>query len=87
MNHIRYERFILKWVEPVVKRRIELCPEAGTVPAEKKQFVCKGFTRIAADLIFDWIGEGMPNERQVNLEDFFTLVNGSLNIVLERFGV
>ncbi len=87
MNHIRYERIILKWVEPVVKKRIELCSEAEAVPAEKKQFVCKVFTRIAADLIFDWIGEGMPNERQVNLEDYFTLVNGSLNVVLERFGV
>ncbi len=86
-NHIRYERFTLQWLEPAVRKRIEICPEAASVPEEKKQFICKVYTRVAADLVFDWISEGMPNEQQVNLEDYFTLVNGSLNTALERFRV
>ncbi|MFQ9345622.1 MAG: hypothetical protein ACLR2O_08875 [Coprococcus sp.] len=37
------------------------------------------YTRILLSFFLEWIDEGMQDETQVQLEDYFTLVDGSMN--------
>lgn len=85
INRTYYERFVLKFIEPIISYRISLCPAAEQVPDEKRQFVQQIYCWICSDLIIEWVEHGMPDETKARLDDYITLVNGSLDTALERF--
>ena len=47
------------------------CPEAEEVSEEKKTFIEEVYTRILLSFFLEWIDEGMQDETQVQLEDYF----------------
>lgn len=85
VNKTYYENFLLKFITPIIDYRISLCAAADAVPEEKRIFVSKAYTWICLDLILEWLEHGMPNEHKIQLDDYLTLVDGSLDTALERF--
>ncbi|MDO4311675.1 MAG: TetR/AcrR family transcriptional regulator C-terminal domain-containing protein [Eubacteriales bacterium] len=85
INRTYYENFTVKFIEPIIMYRISLCPAAVHVPEDKRQFVQQVYTWICSDLIIEWVEHGMPDEQKTRLDDYITLVNGSLDAALERF--
>ena len=84
-NRLYYEVFLKKEIQPVVRQLVSECPEAEEVSEEKKTFIEEVYTRILLSFFLEWIDEGMQDETQVQLEDYFTLVDGSMNSALLRF--
>lgn len=84
-NRAQYEQFIIKRISPVVKERIDCYPQSKNVPEEKLEFIQKVYTWACTDLIFEWLEEGMPDENAVRLDDYFTIMNGSLGAALDSF--
>lgn len=84
-NRLYYEVFLKKEIQPVVRQLVSECPEAEEVSKEKKTFIEEVYTRILLSFFLEWIDEGMQDETQVQLEDYFTLVDGSMNSALLRF--
>lgn len=85
VNKTYYENFLLKFITPIIDYRISLCTSASSVPKEKRVFVTKAYTWICLELILEWLEHGMPNEHKIQLDDYLTLVDGSLDTALERF--
>lgn len=85
VNRAYYERFTLGFVEPIIGYRISLCPSAERVPKDKIEFVRQVYSWVCSDLIIEWVEHGMPDESKARLNDYITLVNGSLDAALERF--
>ena len=85
INKMYYENFLLKFFTPVIDYRISLCDSVSDVPEEKRAFVSKAYTWICLDLLLEWLEHGMPNEHKIQLDDYLTLVDGSLDAALERF--
>ena len=84
-NRMQYERTAAKWIAPFIEERIDLYPQAKKVPKEKKEFICRVYTRGYSSLFLEWVEQGMPDENRVNLEDYFTIMEGSVGSALERF--
>lgn len=84
-NRLYYEMFLKKEIYPVMQQIVAECPEAEQVPEEKRAFIEDVYTRILLSFFLDWIDEGMPDETEVRLDDYFTLVDGSMNSALLRF--
>lgn len=85
INKTYYENFLLKFFTPIIDYRISLCASVNDVPEEKRAFVSKAYTWICLDLVLEWLEHGMPNEHKIQLDDYLTLVDGSLDAALERF--
>lgn len=84
-NRMQYERAVIKPVYKLMRERIETYPQAEKVPEEKKDFIAKVYARGCAGLILEWIEEGMPDERRVQLDDYFVIIDGSMNHALDKF--
>lgn len=85
INKTYYENFLLKFLTPIIDYRISLCEASSAIPDEKRKFVSKAYTWICLDLVLEWLEHGMPNEHKIQLDDYLTLVDGSLDAALERF--
>lgn len=84
-NRVQYERVVVKWVSQMVYNRLESYPQAQAVPEEKKEFISKVYARGYAGIVLEWIEDGMPDERHVRLEDYFVMMDGSMETALEKF--
>lgn len=85
VNKTYYENFLLKFITPIIDYRISLCSSVNDVPEDKRTFVSKAYTWICLELILEWLEHGMPDEHKIQLEDYLTMVDGSLDSALERF--
>lgn len=84
-NRTQYVQMIGRWLSPIIAKKIMSYPQAEKVPEEKRNFIRKVCVWICTNVFFEWIEEGMPDEKKANLEDYITLINGSIEIALERF--
>lgn len=84
-NRAQYERFLFQWIQPIIQERIESYPQAERVPEEKREFISQIYTWMCSNLVFEWLEKGMPDEHKTRLDDFFTLLNGSLGVALDKF--
>lgn len=84
-NRIQYERLAVKWVSPLVLALLESYPQSAKVAGDKKEFICRVYSRTIAGLLLEWIEEGMPDEQHVRLEDYFLIADGSMGHTLDKF--
>ncbi len=84
-NRMQYERFVMKWISQMVRKRIEAYPQSRRVPEEKREFILKVYARSFAGLFLEWVEEGMPDESHVQLDDYFTMLDGSIGGALDKF--
>lgn len=84
-NRMQYERVVIKWVSQMVRERLDAYPQAGKVPDEKKAFIAKVYARGCAGFFLEWVEEGMPDERHVQLNDYFIIIDGSIDHALDKF--
>ncbi len=80
-----YEQFISKMVTPIVERHIHAKEEIKNVPEEKRKFLVKVYVWMSMSLFFEWLEEGMPDEKVANLEDYFILSEASIGAALKAF--
>ncbi len=80
-----YEQFIAKMVTPIVERHIDAKEEVKRVPESKRKFLVKVYVWMSMSLFFEWLEEGMPNEKVANLEDYFVLSEASMGAALKAF--
>ncbi|MBU5459805.1 TetR/AcrR family transcriptional regulator C-terminal domain-containing protein [Anaerostipes sp. MSJ-23] len=86
-NRIYYEQFVREQIAPIVKIKVYDCEEIEDVPEDKIEFVENVYTRVLTNLFFDWLEDGMPDESKIHLEDYFTLIEGSLSTALQNFQI
>ncbi len=84
-NRIQYERIMVKRAAETVGEIIELYPQAQRVPEDKREFICMIYARGITALFLEWVEAGMPDERHVKLEDYFVIMDGSMENALEKF--
>ena len=84
-NRMQYERVVVKWVSQMVRGRVDAYPQAADVPEEKKEFISTVYARGCMGFFLEWVEEGMPDERHVRLDDYFTMIDGSLGHALDKF--
>lgn len=84
-NRIQYERVMVKWVAELVRQRMEFYPQTPQVPEDKREFICMIYARGITALFLEWVEAGMPDERHVKLEDYFVIMDGSMENALEKF--
>ncbi len=80
-----YEQFIAKMVTPIVERHIDAKEEINRVPKDKRDFLIKVYVWMSMSLFFEWLEEGMPDEKVANLEDYFVLSEASIDATLKAF--
>lgn len=85
IDKVFYHNFMNKYISPIMAHRIAICENADSVPNEKREFIQQVYTWICSDLILEWIERGMPDEQKIRLDDYITLVDGSLDAALNRF--
>lgn len=84
-NRMQYERVMVKWVLGLIRQRMEEYPQAARVPEEKREFICTVYARGVTALFLEWLEAGMPDERHVKLDDYFTIIDGSFGNALDKF--
>ena len=84
-NRLYYEVFLKKEIRPLISKLVADFPEATEISQEKREFIEEVYTRILLSFFLDWIDEGMPDETKIQLDDYFTLVDGSIRSALLRF--
>lgn len=84
-NRMQYERIVVKQLSKMVREQVETYPQAAQVPEEKKEFISKVYARGFAGLFLEWVEEGMPDERHIRLDDYFTVIDGSIGHALDKF--
>ncbi len=84
-NRMQYERVVIQWVRGFIRQRMEDYPQAARVPEEKREFICMVYARGVTALFLEWLEAGMPDERHVKLDDYFTIIDGSFGNALDKF--
>lgn len=84
-NRAYYENFMERFLAPIFRYRLSLCPSASSVSEEKRQFVQQVYTWACSNLIIEWVEHGMPEGHLSRLTDYIGLVNATLNAALEHF--
>lgn len=84
-NRMQYERVVIQWVLGFIRKRMEDYPQAARVPEEKREFICTVYARGITALFLEWLEAGMPDERHVKLDDYFTIIDGSFGSALDKF--
>ena len=84
-NRLQYEIFIKKNLYPVFENYVSKCPCAEKLKDDKKLFICNVYTLMASSFILQWIEEGMPDEYKIRLEDYFTIMDGSIERSVLQF--
>lgn len=84
-NRMQYERVMSKGVLGLVRQIMEEYPQAARVPEEKREFICTVYARGITGFFLEWLEAGMPDERHVKLDDYFTMIDGSIGNALDKF--
>lgn len=86
-NRRIYERVMMKLIRPIIEERVNSCEIVQRVPLDKREFVIKINIWLYTALFFEWLEEGMHDEITTRLDDYFTLVDGGIELALEKFAV
>lgn len=84
-NRMQYERIMMRWIVKLVQQRMEMYPQVSRVPQEKREFICMVYARGITALFLEWVEAGMPDERHVQLDDYFIILDGSMENALDKF--
>lgn len=84
-NRMQYERLMAGHAARLVHKHMEAYPQAPRVPEDKREFICTVYARGITALFLEWVEAGMPDERHVKLDDYFTMIDGSMGSALDKF--
>ena len=84
-NRKIYERFIIKMIRPIIEEKYNSCEDSDKLPSSKKDFIIKIYVWLFVSLFFEWIENAMSPEYLDMLDDFFVLINGSMEASIQKF--
>ena len=84
-NRNIYEMFIIKMIRPIVTEKFYQCQGSNKLPNDKQEFIIKIHVWLFTALFFEWIENGMTEEFVDKFQDFFILINGSLEASINKF--
>ncbi len=82
--HEKLEMHIKIWIEPAIAKLIENFSKGKKYSQENKKFVEKIYTITLQGFLMQWIEAGMPDEQLKHIGKLFTLMDGSMTMMLEK---
>lgn len=78
------EHYLKKWISPVLSRQVEEDAAGLQVTREQIDFMSELCTVELLSLVLNWLDRGMPGHTMDHLDDFKTVMDGSVRFSLER---
>lgn len=80
-----YVEYHLKgWFKPVMAAEVQKAAKNYRVTEEQTDFVTELFTLGIISVVLSWLDHGLPSQVKDYFDDFYTVLNGSLDVALER---
>lgn len=80
-----YEGIIRPWIHEQIKKIIENAPLSKEILPEERKFITDSFTWVFIGLFFEWLEKGMPKQRRESIEDYYLLIQVSIDASLKAF--
>lgn len=84
INRLQYELLVKNMVKPLIDRKISEYPQSLKISGEKADFLSNFYTWGCVGLTLKWVEEGMPDEYQVHLDNYFIMIDGSIENLLYK---
>ena len=84
LNRRQLDQFMYKLVQPSILALIAQMPQSAALSEEDRAFVADMFTFALCGIVTEWIARGMPPDDSRRVERSFSLMEGSMEHVLEK---
>lgn len=78
------EHYLKKWIGPVLSRQVEEDADGLQVTRDQIDFMVNLYTMGLLSVVLNWLDRGMPGHTMEHLDDFKTVMDGSVRLALER---
>lgn len=78
------ERHVRRWAMPLVSARTRLAAQRHAVTEDQVGFVTEVCTEALASTILSWVERGMPSTVIERMDDFYIMMEGTLDFLMER---
>ncbi len=78
------ESHVRRWAAPLVEARTRLAAQRHHVTEDQIGFMTGLLTQGLASIVLSWVERGMPSSAIDRLDDFYIIMEGSLDYTLER---
>lgn len=80
------EHYFSQWLRPLIDRTVEAAAARHPVTPQQVEFVEKLYTMGLVSIVLGWVDRGMPSSMVDRLDDFYAILDGSLDSIMERLG-
>ena len=78
------EHYLCRWLLPPIRAKVEETAKNHRVTPQQEQFVTQLCAQGLASVVLRWVDRGMPQNSVDWLEDFYAIMDGSMDFMLER---
>lgn len=78
------EHYLCRWLLPPIRAKVEETAKNHRVTPQQEQFVTQLCAQGLASVVLRWVDRGMPQKSVDWLEDFYAIMDGSMDFMLER---
>ena len=78
------EHYLCRWLRPPIRAKVEETAQSHRVTSQQKDFVTQLCAQGLASIVLNWVDRGMPQNSMDWVEDFHTIMDGSMDFMLER---
>lgn len=78
------EHHLCRWLLPPIRAKVEETAKNHRVTPQQEQFVTQLCAQGLASVVLRWVDRGMPQNSVDWLEDFYAIMDGSMDFMLER---
>ena len=80
-----YEGFMRPWISAQLEKMIQSSPLSAEISLAERRFIKDSFTWAFLGLFFRWLEKGMPNRSQDIIENYYLLIEASMEASLKAF--
>lgn len=84
VSHEKLENHLKVWIKPSIAKLVEKFSEGKNYSEENKTFVENIYAITLEGILMQWIESGMAEEKLENIGKLFTVMDGSISIMLEK---
>lgn len=78
------EHNLRRWLPPSIRTKVEAAAVSHQVTHQQREFVIELCAQGLANVMLSWIDRGMNSRFSDRLEDFYAIMEGSMDFMLER---
>ena len=78
------EHCLRRWIRPLIDVKVQEGARLHRVTEQQTEFVAELCSLGLVSLVLNWLDRGMPSSFKDQMDDFYCIIDGSLDYMLER---